>query len=124
MTAAPRADAVERTVVVAVCQGHRCRALLTSQEPDGRTALRAAAAASDRGVLLSTACAGACAHGPVVAWGTGRSDDGALHVTTSALLGPLGPAHIHALAEHLQQPPDPRLPAPLAEVRLWPAGTR
>jgi len=46
VTAAPtRADAVDRTVVVAVCQGHRCRALLTSQEPDGRTALRAAAAA-------------------------------------------------------------------------------
>lgn len=115
--ASPRTAAPEQAVVVAVCQGHRCRALLAGHEPDAMSTLRAAAARSDHGVLLSTGCAGACSHGPVVTLGEGRSDDETLHVTTSAVLGPVGPTQVQALAQHLQTP-GPRLPATLAEVRL------
>lgn len=108
--------------VVAVCQGHRCRALLAGQEPPGLAALRQAVAGSRLGVLVTTGCAGRCADGPVVVVGVGRHAGGRLQVATQAALGPVGPAHVRLLAEHLRSGPGP-LPPLLGEVRLR-AGAR
>jgi len=105
------------TAVVAVCQGHRCRALLAGQQLDGMDALREAARRSDHGVLLSTACAGSCSHAPVVVLGTGQHHSATLQVTPSAVLVPVGPAQLPALAEYLQDSAAP-LPPTLTEVRF------
>jgi hypothetical protein len=104
--------------VVAVCQGHRCRALLARQDPDGMCSLRAAARDSDRGVLLSTGCAGSCTHAPVVALGTGREADGTLAVLTRAVLGPVAPVHVAALGRYLQSAAPAGVPADLGGVML------
>lgn len=113
--------AAEPVRVVAVCQGHRCRALLAAQEPDGMTALRHAVRSSHRGALLSTGCAGPCSHGPVVVLGSGVVQDGALHTAQQAVLGPVGPAQVAALGAHLRSAG--RVLAPeLAQVRLTAVG--
>lgn len=107
--------------VVAACQGHRCRALLAAQDPDGMTALRDAARDSRHGVLVSTGCAGPCAHGPVVVIGTGVVHDGTLRAAHTALLGPVGPAQVAALGGHLRGD-GPALAPSLARVRLTAVG--
>ena len=107
--------------VVAACQGHRCRALLAAQDPDGMTALRDAARDSRHGVLVSTGCAGPCAHAPVVMLGTGVVEDGTLRTAHTALLGPVGPPQVAALASHLRGD-GPALAAALDHVRLTVVG--
>jgi len=107
--------------VVAACQGHRCRALLEAQDPDGMTALRDAARNGHHGVLVSTGCAGPCAHGPVVVLGTGVVEDGALRMAHMALLGPVGPAQVTALGGHLRGDGSDLAPV-LAAVRLTSVG--
>ena len=87
--------------VVAVCHGHRCAALLAGQEPDGLGSLRRAAGASARGVLVSTACPGLCAHGPVVTVGDGVVDGGTLHLTSWTAVGPLDAPAVAAVTHLL-----------------------
>jgi hypothetical protein len=120
--------------VVAVCQGHRCRALLSLQQPPGLPALREAVRRSRSSVLVSTGCLGPCAHGPVVAVGSGRHAGGALVLTPQALLGPVDAGSVAALGRHLSAtgpdappaaagaPPAAAdtLPAELDPVRLRP----
>lgn len=120
---APAEAADGHSCVVAVCQGHRCRALLAGQEPTGLAVLRHAVAGSRLGVLVTTGCAGRCADAPVVVVGVGRHEAGRLSVATQAALGPVGPAHVQVLAEHLRSGPGP-LPPPLREVRLAAAARR
>lgn len=108
--------------VVAVCQGHRCRALLAQQDPDGMTVLRDAARESHCGVLLSTACSGPCAHGPVVTIGTGRETGGTLALQTRAVLGPVEPVHVAALGRYLRTPVPAEVPEELVGVLLLTAG--
>lgn len=108
--------------VVAVCQGHRCRALLTQQDPSGMTALRDAARESQHGVTLSTACSGPCAHGPVVTIGTGRETGGTLALQTRAVLSPVEPVHVAALGRYLRTPVPADVPEELVDVLLLTAG--
>jgi len=116
-----RPESADLLRVVAACQGHRCRALLAAQDPDGMTALRNAVRSSPHGVLVSTGCAGPCAHGPVVVLGTGVVEGGTLRTAPTAVLGPVGPAQMAALAAHLRSVA--RVLAPeLAQVRLTAVG--
>lgn len=122
----PTAETTAATgAVVAVCQGHRCRALLAAREPEGMSALRRAARCSHRGVLLTTDCTGLCALGPVIAVGTGRHADGTVTVTTRAVLGPVTHEHLPALDRYLQEGDGAEdLPPELLAVSLAPAGLR
>ena len=106
------------SLVVAVCQGYRCRALLAGRQPAAMDVLRQAAQDSELGLLMTTDCADLCAHGPVVAVGTGRHAGGALRVTTSAVLGPVDPAAVSELADHLQQPSGTALPPRLHGLQV------
>lgn len=108
------------TPVVAVCQGHRCRALLAQQDPDGMSALRDAARDSAHGVLVSMPCPGPCSHAPVVTLGTGREAGGTLAVLTRAVLGPVRSVHVAALGRYLQSPAPAGVPAGLRNVVLLP----
>lgn len=65
-------------IVVALCAGHRCGALIKASDDDG--GLAAAVARSSGGVLISTSCLQQCAHGAVAAV--------ALRPSTSDLTGP------------------------------------
>lgn len=103
--------------VVAVCQGHRCRALLAAQEPHGMTALREAVRHSHRGALVSTGCAGPCAQGPVVVLGEGLVDAGRLRTTPQAVLGPVRADQVRVLSGHLRSEGG-LLPAELVDVSL------
>jgi (2Fe-2S) ferredoxin len=107
--------------VVAVCQGHRCAALLAGQRPDPMDVLRAAARDSQHGLLMTTACAGLCAQGPVVAVGSGGHAGGVLRVATSVVLGPVDLPAVDDLAQHLRGPSGTALPRRLRRLRLRPA---
>lgn len=68
-------------LIVAVCAGHRCRALRALHEPsataDGTSELlRQAVRHRPRSVLISTGCLGPCARGCVAAIGTGTAARG------------------------------------------------
>ncbi|MFD1845207.1 hypothetical protein [Arthrobacter flavus] len=52
-------------IVVALCAGHRCAALIKASDDDG--GLAAAVARSSGGVLISASCLQQCAHGAVAA---------------------------------------------------------
>ena len=90
--------------VVAVCQGHRCAGLLASRQPAVMGLLRRAAQGSRLGVLVTTDCLGRCADGPVATVGTGRTVDGTLLLTPSAVLGPIDAGGVQELAAHLRAP--------------------
>ena len=85
------------------------------------TALRDAARNGHQGVLVSTGCAGPCAHGPVVVLGTGVIEDGALRTTHAALLGPVGAAQVTALGRYLRGD-GPATVSELTAVRLAAVG--
>lgn len=105
--------------VVTVCQGHRCRALLSHQDPDAMSAMRELTGGSGRGVLVSTPCAGACAYGPVVGVGAGHQVDGTMRIGLQALLGPVEARHLSDLGSYLDAPaPSRRLPKALEQIRL------
>ena len=110
--------------VVAVCQGHRCAALLAGQRPDPMDVLRAAARDGEHGLLLTTGCAELCAYGPVIAVGTGGHVGGALRVATSVVLGPVDLPAVEDLAQHLRGPSGTALPRQLRRLRLRPAADR
>jgi hypothetical protein len=93
--------------VVAICQGHRCAALLASWQPEAMGRLRRAAQRSRLGVLVTTDCLGRCADGPVATVGTGHQVDGALRMTPSAVLGPVDAGAVQQLAAHLGTPAGP-----------------
>lgn len=88
---------------ITVCTGHRCAALLQHAAADALPCLRSAVRASDRGVLISTGCVGACAQAPVVALSTGMTprasgqDAVRLAVREATWLGPVGLDEVHAL---------------------------
>jgi hypothetical protein len=79
----PRAPltAAGPVLVVAVCAGHRCRALRALHDPAATgdstgDLLRQAVRRRPRAVLISTGCLGPCAHGCVAAVGTGTAAGG------------------------------------------------
>lgn len=109
---------LQRPTVLAVCQGHRCRALLADQRLDGMDALRQAVRRSRHGILVTTGCAGPCSHAPVVVVGTTDSTSGRLEVRPEAVLGPVGPAEVQLLAGHVRRASPAPLPASLAKCRL------
>lgn len=109
---------VQRSQVVAVCQGRRCQALLAGHRQDAMEVLRQATRRSRSGILVSTGCAGPCSHAPVIVVGTGESSCGELEVRADAVLGPVGAADVQVLATHLQEPSTAGLPPSLDHVRL------
>lgn len=110
-------------LAVAVCAGHRCAALLP---PEGALweELRSAVRASPQALLVSAACPGACAQGPVVAVAgevqVRRSPaDARVRVGLGQVtwLGPVSTAEVRALCRWLRRP-GTVLPADLAGAVL------
>lgn len=118
MTAAPGEPALGPVRVVAVCQGHRCRALLAGHQPDGMSVLRTAAGRSDRGALVSAGCPGLCAQGPIATVGAGAVRAGVLHLPERVVLGPVDAGAVAALGEVLRGSGPVVLPALLDELVL------
>lgn len=108
----------EEVRVVAVCQGHRCRALLAAQQPAGLTVLREATGRSARGVLVTTPCPGLCTHGPVATVGPGRIDAGRALLDGAAVVGPLDATSVATLAGVLDGPGPLVLPDELQQLAL------
>ena len=104
--------------VVAVCQGHRCAALLAGQEPAGLESLREAAAGSAHGVLVSATCPGLCADGPVATVGSGSAGDGTLRLAGWTVLGPLDTPAVAAVAGLLAGRGSVVVPAALQPLAL------
>lgn len=107
--------------IVAVCQGHRCQALLSRQEPDGMAAIEGLARESRLGVVMSTPCAGACSHGPVVALGAAQELFGRKRVMLRDLLGPVESGHVADLGTYLSMVGAGPLPERLEQIRVPPA---
>lgn len=84
-------------------------------------AMRQLAGGSRLGVLLSTPCAGACSHGPVVALGAGHDVDGRMQITLRLLVGPVATSHVADLGAYLSAAPG-RIPSGLEGIRVPPEG--
>lgn len=122
--------------VITVCTGHRCTALHQFTGAAVLPPLRVAVGASERAVLVSSGCVGACAQAPVVAVSAGRQAGGRLELSATTWLGPVGPAQVSALCEWVDQDDQDdqgarddwlgrrhtTLPAMLADVAFDPRG--